>query len=243
MNTKKFTKLVRILRNPMFFRALLKGSAASVEHSKLLNCLNSQGFKTVVDIGANRGQFALITREHFPSAKIISFEPLKKPAAIYRRVFESDFQVVLHEIAIGPDEKNMTIHISRADDSSSLLPISELQNNLFPGTAEKEVRTIQVKPLDALLSVQDIKKPALLKMDVQGFEREALEGCSSLLSSFSHIYVECSFVELYVGQSLADDVIALLSKSGFALVGVYNLDYDKKGRAIQGDFLFKRKSL
>ena len=241
---KKLRKLFLITQNIVYLKALLNHQvAASVEHTRILSNLQKYDFLSIVDVGANRGQFALAARNYFPRAKIISFEPLKEPAAIFRKVFISDPKVFLHEIAVGPNEKNATIHISSADDSSSLLPISDLQSNLFPGTAEKEIRTIQVKPLDAVLSVEDIKKPALLKMDVQGFEREALEGCSSLLSSFSHIYVECSFVELYVGQSLADDVIALLSKSGFSLVGVYNIDYDKKGRAIQGDFLFERKSL
>ena len=119
-------------------------------------------------------------------------------------------------------------------------PISALQNNLFPGTAEKELRTILVKPLDAVISVKDIHMPALLKIDVQGFEREALEGCKSLLSCFSHVYVECSFMELYTGQALAPEIIDLLGASGFALCGVNNMCYDKKGAAIQGDFLFKR---
>ena len=136
----------------------------------------------------------------------------------------------------------MTIHVSRADDSSSLLPISSLQNTLFPGTDEKEVRTVQVKPLDAVLSAKEIEKPALLKLDVQGFEREALEGCKSLLASFSYIYVECSFVELYAGQSLAHEIISFLDEFGFIVSGIYNLSYDRHGIAVQGDFLFKKRN-
>lgn len=239
---KKIDKLFRIVQKATYFKALLRhGVAASVEHFRLLDSLRSQNFNLVVDVGANRGQFALIAREYFPSAKIISFEPLGEPAALFRRVFSSDNRVVLNEMAIGPEEKEMIIHVSRADDSSSLLPISALQTSLFPGTAEKEVRTVQVKQLDAILDVKDIKSPALLKIDVQGFERDVLEGCKSLLASFSYIYVECSFVELYVGQSLAHEVILFLSEFGFALCGAYNLSYDNKGIAVQGDFLFKKK--
>ena len=135
----------------------------------------------------------------------------------------------------------MSIHVSRQDDSSSLLPITSLQNKLFPGTGEKEVRTIKVRPLDAVLDRKDIEKPAFLKLDVQGFERQALEGCKSLLPLFSYVYVECSFVELYSGQSLAHEIISYLDNCGFALSGIYNLSYDKSGKAIQGDFLFKVK--
>lgn len=240
---KKLHKLILITQNIVYSKALLQHQvAASVEHTRILSDLQKYDFLSIVDIGANRGQFALVARSYFPRAEIYSFEPLKEPAEIFRKMFISDPMVILHEIAIGTNEENTTIHVSRADDSSSLLPISPLQSTLFPGTEEKETRNVQVKNLNAVLSVQDIKQPALLKVDVQGFEKEVLEGCSSLLSSFSHIYVECSFVELYIGQSLAYEVIAFLSKAGFVLVGIYNLEYDKKGHAIQGDFLFEKKS-
>ena len=241
MLTQKISKLFKIFQKYYYFKALAQfGVAAGVEHAKMLEHLKSDDFQTVVDVGANRGQFALVARKHFPNAKIVSFEPLKEPAALFRRIFSSDPLVVLHEMAIGPEEKEMAIHVSRADDSSSLLPITVLQNSLFPGTDEKEIRLVQVKPLEAVLSAKDIKSPALLKMDVQGFERDALEGCKSLLASFCYVYVECSFVELYAGQSLAHGVISFLSEFGFALGGVYNLGYDKEGTAIQGDFLFKK---
>ncbi len=241
-NIAKPIKLIKILQKSYYLKALLQHRVAGgVEHSRLLDYLQMQNIQTLVDVGANRGQFALVARTCFPNAKIISFEPLKEPAAIFRNVFRSDPMVVLHEIAIGPDENEVPMHVSCADDSSSLLPISVLQNNLFPGTAEKELRTIKVKPLDAILSSKDIQTPALLKIDVQGFEREALLGCKSLLACFSSIYVECSFMKLYTGQALAPEIIDLLDGWGFALCGVYNLCYDKKGVAIQGDFLFKKK--
>ena len=243
LNINKVVKLIKILQKSYYFKALLQHRvAAGVEHSRLLDYLQMQNFQTLVDVGANRGQFALVARKCFPNAKIISFEPLKEPATIFRRVFKSDPMVVLHELAIGPSNEKITIHVSREDDSSSLLPITSLQSNLFPGTDEKEVRTIQVKPLGAVLNPKDIKEPALMKLDVQGFERQALEGCRSLLLMFSRVYVECSFIELYAGQSLAHEVISFLDGFGFVLSGIYNLYYDKQGVAIQGDFLFTNKS-
>lgn len=150
--------------------------AASVEHAHLLKELSTRGLRTVVDVGANRGQFTLIARQHFPKAKIFSFEPLSEPAAVFRRIFASDSNVILHEIAIGPEDKDMTIHVSRADHSSSLLPISSLQSHLFPGTDTKEERKVPVKRLDSIIACEDIQQPALLKIDVRGFERDVLEG-------------------------------------------------------------------
>jgi len=239
---QRFNKLLGVLGDFNYCKTLIYyGVAAGVEHASLLNSLQDQ-ICCVVDIGANRGQFGLVVRERFPEAKIISFEPLKEPAAIFRRVFSNDPRVLLHEVAIAPDDKEMVIHVSSADDSSSLLAIASLQSILFPGTEEKEERKITARRLDTLLKREDIEQPALLKIDVQGFEKEVLEGCESLLPCFSHVYVECSFVELYAGQALAHEVISFLEGFGFVLSGIYNLYYDKKGIAIQGDFLFERKS-
>ena len=214
---------------------LRHGVAASVEH---VSVLPGMACRTVVDIGANRGQFTLISRKFFPDAQIDSFEPLAEPADRFQKVFVGDANTHLHRCAIGATEGKTTIHVSRKDDSSSLLPIGNTQTAMFPGTGERETRTIRVAPLDAVLTKQYIQSPALLKLDVQGYELQALRGCESLLDRFRYVYCECSFVELYEGQALAHEVIDYLHQRGFNLSGVYNMSYDKKGIAIQADFLF-----
>ena len=83
-----------------------------------------------------------------------------------------------------------------------------------------------------------MNNPAFLKLDVRGLELEALRGCEDLLARFAPVYAECSFVELYKGQALADEIMAYLGDRGFRLSGIYNLSYDKNGKTVQGDFLF-----
>jgi FkbM family methyltransferase len=232
----KIKKLIYCLLVKVYRKALRFSVGGAIEHEKLLKSLN---IETIVDIGANKGQFALVSRYCFPGAKIVSFEPLSAPAKIFNQVFKDDRDTVLHNVAIGPKEEETIIHISQSDDSSSLLPISDLQEEVFPGTSEASTATVTVAPLGIFLSKADIKSPALLKLDVQGFELEALMGCESLLASFDSIYCECSFVELYSGQKMAPDIIAWLHKRGFILKGAYNMSYDAKGQAVQADFMFK----
>lgn len=210
---------------------------AASEHRHIL----TPAFQTIVDIGANRGQFALAARVWAPLARVISFEPLPGPAQVFRSVFEGDKQVVLYAAAIGPDPQRREMHVSARDDSSSLLPISALQAMNFPGTDAVATVEVPVAPLDTFLSFEGITAPAMLKLDVQGFEYEALRGCEALLPAFDVVYCECSFVELYAGQKLAQDVIDWLSLRGFRLVGFFNPAYDSKGHAIQADFLFRRR--
>ena len=208
-----------------------------MEHTGVLGHLGT--LLTVVDIGANRGQFALVARHSFPTAYIVSFEPLAGPAAVYRAAFAEDPRATLHETAIGPESGDRVIHLSARDDSSSLLPIAATQNALFPGTAEIGTQPIRVTRLADQMSEDAVEQPALLKLDVQGFELQALQGCEDLLDRFAWVYVECSFAELYAGQAFADAVVAWLRERGFRMVGAYNTSYDGSGQAIQADFLFK----
>lgn len=235
----KTRKLAAVLATPRWRRALLSQHvAAGVEHSVVLHQLGE--VRTVLDIGANRGQFALAARHSFPAAQIVSFEPLPGPAMMYRAVFNGDALATLHEAAIGPVAGEAAIHLSARDDSSSLLPIAARQNALFPGTEEIGTQRIKVGRLVDYMNADAVNVPALLKLDVQGFELQALAGCEDLLARFTWVYVECSFVELYAGQAFADSVIAWLRQRGLPLRGVYNVSYDGSGRAIQADLLFGR---
>jgi len=210
---------------------------AGVEHKPALN----RPLVTVVDIGANRGQFALAAR-YFSGAKVVSFEPLPEVAAIFQKVFSDDSAVKLHVAAIGEKAEKKLIHLSARDDSSSLLEIGEAQSGFFPGTHEVGTLEVEVGTLDQFVTKEEIVPPAMLKLDVQGFELQALMGCKSLIDSFDYVYCECSFVELYKNQKLAGDVIDYLHLLGFGLMGMYNPTYDACGNCIQADLLFKQRT-
>jgi FkbM family methyltransferase len=234
----RIKKASRILRSPRLALAFFRhGVFAGVEHYSVLN----PEFKTIVDIGANKGQFALACRERVPHARIISFEPLKAPAKIFKALFAQDDKVYLNEVAIGPQTKRSAMHVSAHEDSSSLLPIGPNQIALYPGTQEKSIIEIDVAPLSSYLMPESIKSPAMLKIDVQGFEMEVLKGCESTIEKFDFIYCECSFIELYSGQKLAYEVIEWLHQRQFNFVGIFNTSYDRSGQAIQADFLFKQE--
>lgn len=233
--TNRIFKLLHILCDRSFLLALFKGTAAGTEHLKMLNNLDCNH---IIDIGSNKGQFALVARRKFPKARIDSFEPLSAPADIFEKVFQNDDNTFLHRIAVGKKEDVATIHVSNKDDSSSLLPIGKNQVSLFPGTEEFEQRSIKVAPLTSIIAMNDIQQPAMLKIDVQGYELEVLYGCQSLFDKINYIYCECSFVELYKDQALTHEIIEFLNQNGFKLSGIYHVHYNKLGIAIQADFLF-----
>jgi FkbM family methyltransferase len=237
---KQMQKLAKVLANSSYRAALRSaGVAAGIEHEAMLRTLD---FTTVVDIGANRGQFALVARHCYPKARIWSFEPLPGPANCFRKALGGDPLITLHPVAVGPAAGRATMHVTADDDSSSLLPVTPTLRSLSAGSREVANETIQVEPLSERITAANLKAPALLKIDVQGYELAVLQGCEALLDHFSHVYVECSFVELYAGQALASDVIRYLLERQFNLVGAYNLYYDRRGRAIQADLMFSLNS-
>ncbi len=233
------TKILRVLWIPEYRAAFLRTRvAAATEHDRVLGGL---ALDTVVDIGANRGQFALCIRRLFPQARIYSFEPLRRPAQAFRRIFAQDSRVTLFNTAIAATAGPASMHVSRWDVSSSLLPFAQAQHDNFPFTEEAAREIVSTAPLADSLARIDIAGVALLKLDVQGFELDALRGCDALLDFFEYVYVEASFIELYVGQALATEVIAHLFAKKFRLLCVANLSMGASQRAIQADFLFSRR--
>lgn len=233
----RLRKLWFLVSYPRLMKALFQYKIlAAVEHEPILQSL----YLTIVDIGANKGQFVLACRALAPKAKVISFEPLPNAGAIFCDFFKDDPSVTLYHSAIGPSQSSEIMHISARDDSSSLLPMGAEQIKAFPGTEEVGTIKIDVAPLSYFLKPLDISAPALLKIDVQGYEFEVLLGCEDLLHSFDQIYCECSFIELYTGQKLVDSIVDWLFQRGFKLSGIYNTSYDDSGKAIQADFMFER---
>jgi FkbM family methyltransferase len=238
---RKAKKLLRLLTMHGPRDAVLRyGVAATTEHDF---ALSSHPFNTIIDIGANRGQFSLAARHHHPGAKIVAFEPLQTAAAVYRNVFKADVRTTLQEVAVSPVSGTAIMQVSRREDSSSLLPITALQTSLYPEVVAVGQTAVPAAPLDSFMTPQDIVAPALLKIDVQGFELEVLKASLSLLPRFECIYVEASFMTLYEGQALAHEVIDYLHSQGFRFTGLYNPAYHSQdGGMVQADLLFEKTS-
>ncbi len=234
---RKLTKGFRLLSDRRFRPGLLKGVAATVEHEAALAAYD---FRMVIDVGANRGQFSLLAAGLWPEAEILAFEPLPEPCQKLIDVTSGLPKFRAFDAAIGPRRAMLPMNVARRDDSSSLLPITELQERIFPGTGHDRVAEVRMAPLGDFLDDVDMRRPSLLKIDVQGYELQVLEGVGDLLGQVDVVYVEASFMELYGGQPLADEVIEALAAKGFRLCGVWNLSHAADGRPVQADFLFER---
>ena len=235
---RRLSKLGRILRLRSFRSALRFGVAAAIEHETLIRALP---ISALIDVGANKGQFSLLVRAHHPHVPIHAFEPLDEAAGVFERLFAGDANVTLHRCAAGPAEGEAEINISGHADSSSLLPISDLQDRSFPGTATVASRKIRIRRIDDVLEGMTLPAPLLIKLDVQGFELEALKGMPRLLAAADYVYAELSFFPLYDGQPLAAEVIGWLSDQGLRLAFINDVSRTQRGVPAQADVLFARE--
>ncbi len=230
-------KLARIISRPAYRRALRRGVAAAAEHERIDL---PDDIRTVLDVGANRGQFAVVAAERWPGAQLICFEPLPDARRRLSRVLADVPNVQIRSVALSDEPGDAELHIARADDSSSLLPITSRQVATFPGTDQVGVLEVRTARLDVELNGTGLTRPVLLKIDVQGGELQVLHGAVGMLDRVDVILVECSFIELYAGQPLAHDLVAFLAAQGLVLTGVGLPTMDGQGRVVQLDLVFGR---
>jgi FkbM family methyltransferase len=233
---RRAIKALLILRHASYLRFVLQGTAASVEHIGLpFSC----DHRTVIDVGANRGQFMAFALIRFPRAIIHSFEPLPTAAGRLQKIARQwDGRVRVYHVALGASSGRGTLLVTRDDDASSLLPLTMLQ--VRHGSRVRKSMAVDVRPLDDLITFSETDRPLLLKIDVQGFEAEVLRGASQCVSLCDEILIECSFVPFYVGQALAGDVMASLRPLGFRVTALHPSIVDRKGNVLQADILFRR---
>lgn len=209
------------------------GVAATTEHR---GAPFSSDFRTVVDVGAARGQFALFALRNWPEARVYCFEPLPKSATLLARMLGD--RVELHQVALGEHPGSCDMNVARRDDSSSILA-QKWQAQEYPGTRATARVRVRLARLDDVLE-PGIARPALLKLDVQGYEAAVLRGATRTLSAIDEVLCECSFLELYEGQPTASAIVAEMQSAGFTLVGVGPASYGVSGQPLQADFLFRR---
>jgi len=229
--------LARLLTRWPWRLGLRRGVAAAVEHADVLRSLNAA---TVIDVGANRGQFALAVRALLPRAHVHAVEPLAGAAGVLERLAAAVGGITVHRAAVAPERGPATMQVPARTDSASLLPVGARQTRVFPGTRAVRTETVATAPLGELVPPERVTRPALLKLDVQGAELTVLQASAEVLACVDWVLCECSDIELYDGQALRPDVEAFLADHGFQPVRSDNAVTHPAFGRVQADVLFAR---
>ena len=210
----------------------------------LIKSMKHFNINSVIDVGANKGQFAINLFKNKFIGDILSFEPLKQEHEILKELSKNKKNwKIERRCALGKKKCKKKFFISGNRESSSLLNILPKHTNLRPES--KTVRTIftDVEKLDNFrFEISRLKKNLLLKIDTQGSEIEVLSGANKVIKNIKCLFIEVSLVSLYKNQKLWLDVIKYLKKKGFEVWSVDQLLRNKKtGQNYQLDIFFYKK--
>jgi FkbM family methyltransferase len=189
----------------------------------------------VVDVGAARGEWTIDCQRLFPEATYVLIEPLPDHVAGLTAISSRLPRVRVWSGAVGATEGKATIRTH--GDQSSMLVANDAQ---FRGTDLE----VPLRTLDSLVTTGELRRPDLVKLDVQGYELEVLRGANSVLEHAQVLLVELSFRRLYAGQPLAHEVIAFLGQRGFRIADVCTYSQRARDAALlQSDVLFVKDGL
>lgn len=210
-------KIIKIIRKPLNLIGLdIKKFSPEIDCLKFLGKYN---IKTVLDIGAHTGQFAKEIREKLPQAKIYSFEPLKDCYQKLLQNMSGNKNFKAYNFALGDKEAKQEINRSVSSPSSSLLPMGNLHEEMYPHTKGGTKEEIEVKRLDDVFKISDLEKEILVKIDVQGYEDKVIKGGTNIISQAKIALLEVSFFELYKGQALFEQIYEIMKGLGFRYQG------------------------
>ena len=227
----KFNKIIMCILNPGFYKAYMNGVAPLFELYPLLNQINQ--IKTIIDIGSKKGQFLLLGRSIFPSAKIYSFEPQINILNLQKKVLGTK-NINYYNFSLGNEEKESELYVTKRKDSSSVLkPILTKNRNFMTN----EIKKTSIKRLDDLPNFKNIERPSVMKLDVQGYEFEVLKGAENILDYIDYVITEVSFIEVYENQTSANKLIKFLKSKSFEIKDKCNLS-KIEGKLFQEDILF-----
>lgn len=202
--------------------------------------LRRLGVRTLVDIGSNEGQFILDFAKALPGTRIFAFEPIE---ACHRRLVANTagLDVKAYHTALGAVAGEAEINVSQNKHSSSILPMEELHRSNFPDSEYVRKEKVRVERLDDVLADAALQPTVLIKLDVQGFEKNVIDGGTSTFAKADVVIVESIFQSFYVGQWLFDDLHRHFTESGFRFNGFVEQVFDRRnGLPLYGDAIFIR---
>jgi FkbM family methyltransferase len=214
----------------------------SVRHpiGRRARLMKALGIDQVIDVGANRGQFAIELRRAGYRGHIVSIEPLGEPFQSLFRLAAADDRWTVIRSAVGPNSGSATIHVAaNGGASSSVLPMLDLHIRAAPEAQYVADETVDVATLDDLAEPHTTNGAALFtKVDVQGYELQVLGSGALTLARSTLVQLEMSLSPLYAMAPTHRDVLEFMGQRGFELVGIETGFADPSGLLLQVDGLF-----
>lgn len=182
--------------------------------------------ENIFDVGANIGQTSRELRKYFPNSMIHAFEPIDSTFDILRANLYQDKKTILNNVALGAEEKEVTILLKSESRINSLLnEIKANAENLITTDKQRHIQTIKVISGDNYCNLNNIESIFLLKTDTEGYDLDVLRGFKKMIldKKILFILVEVTFDHTNLSQTNFSKVNEYLTLHGFRLSGFYDL--------------------
>ena len=135
--------------------------------------------RAVLDLGANTGLAARWFLEQWPHARVVSAEPEPGNIAMLRRNLAGRrAQVVPY--AVGQHRRTAKLHTTNREFAYTIV-----------GDPGEDAVEVEVVPMSAVLLEAGLEEIDLLKVDIEGAEKELFQDCAEWISRVKWLVVEC----------------------------------------------------
>ena len=195
---------------------------SSYHHKRISKYLCELDIEKIIDIGAHKGEFLENMLKIEKVNSFYAFEPQKNIFKGLNEKFSNNQKVALFNYAMDKEISYKKLKINKLSMTSSLAEINEkslylkVKNLLtFSKSNFEDEYEIQTNTVDKIFENISLKK-ALLKIDVEGFEMNVIEGSQMKLKEIPFILLENQFGNHYKNNNF-EDIIKFLLKQNFKI--------------------------
>ena len=210
---------------PFFYMALIEkifNPISTFHHKRISRYLKELDIEKIIDIGAHKGEFLEKMLKIEKVNSFYAFEPQKNIFNELSEKFSKNKKVTLYNFAMDKEITNKKLKINKLSMTSSLAEINEkslylkIKNFLtFSKSNFEDEYEIQTNTVDKIFEKISLQK-TLLKIDVEGFEKNVIEGSKMKLKEIPFILLENQFGNHYKNNDF-EDIIKLLLEQNFKI--------------------------
>lgn len=212
-----FARKIFYNANKLLFRCSLSGlgilnyenSKVSGEDYFLSTYLKGKGAVTVLDVGANRGDYSRKVLKSNPDATVYAFEPHPQTfSRLQRDVQHPNFKAF--NLAVGGHDGKSILYDYLAGEGTSHATLYPEVIRKFR-SSEAEGNEVSIIRLDCFMRERNIECIALLKIDVEGNELQVISGLGNTLNRGFIKIIHFEFNEMNVySRTFFKDFIEIL---------------------------------